>query len=261
MKIDDFSEKLKKRMTITDYNILLHFFSFKNYIKNDILTNDGIKLIKKILKSKRPLSQITGRRFFFENWFIVNKKVLIPRFETEVIIENFIEENLNNKIIFDICCGTGCLGISAFLKNKNSNLYLSDISKSAIRCTKKNLKEFKINASVLRGNFFQPFIKKNLKADFVIINPPYILKGDVNVEKNVNKYEPKIALYAKQEGLEFFYKIKKDYKKILKPNGKIYCEFGFKQKEKLEQIFINENIEYYKDYSGNWRWFVLSNLT
>ncbi|AKU80289.1 peptide chain release factor N(5)-glutamine methyltransferase [Spiroplasma turonicum] len=250
-------------------NIIKHVLYKDVFFDDDIVTKNEIKEIRKIfkkLKKGQLLEYITNRKFFYKNNFIVNKNTLIPRPETELLVEEVLQYNLQNKNVFDICCGTGCIGLSIYLENNNINLFMSDISKKALNVTKKNIKLLNAKAKVYKSNFINFIFEKNLKPDFIIINPPYIDKRDKNLDILVKKNEPKTALFAKDNGLFFYKVLYNNLEKLFNLNKDliILCEFGFEQKQKLEGIFnlkrVKYKIEFKKDYSNLWRYFILKKV-
>ncbi|WP_338983426.1 HemK/PrmC family methyltransferase [Spiroplasma endosymbiont of Othius punctulatus] len=204
----------------------------------------------------KPFSYIIENRFFYKNWFTVNKDVLIPRFETELIVDYVCKLKLENKIIADVCTGSGCIGIS--ISNETGNkVFCSDVSIDVLSVAKTNSQKIKSNIELIESNYLDWIIERNLIIDVLIINPPYIDIRDKNIEKSVKDNEPHIALFAEDEGI-FFYKQLKDKIETITKNGSIIiCEFGFEQKEKLQKLFVDYDIEFKKDYSNHYRYFVI----
>ncbi|QGS52420.1 peptide chain release factor N(5)-glutamine methyltransferase [Spiroplasma tabanidicola] len=250
--------------------LIMHIkkISSKTFLYDIFLSKTEIKKFNKYLnkiKKDYPLEYITKKKYFFENDFFVNKKVLIPRPESELLVEELLKYDLIKKIIIDICCGSGCIGISIKLKNKNADLFLSDISKQCLKVTKKNLKRFNIEAKVYKEDFLNVIFKNNLTPDFLVINPPYIEIDDKNIGTSTLKHEPSLALFADQLGYKFYNILFADLDRLflINKNLVIICEFGFNQKEQLELNFekyrVKYKIEFNKDYSGHWRYFKITN--
>ena len=157
----------------------------------------------------------------------VNKKVLIPRYETEELILlaiKLIKENGKYHNILDLCCGSGFIGIALKKAFPSLNILQSDISNAAIKQTLINLKINNLKNNVIKSNMFHNIYQK---FDVIISNPPYLLKSDKkNMTKSVLKYEPQKALFAQEEGMFFYYQIEKNLSKYLNKNGLIILEIN-----------------------------------
>ena len=212
--------------------------SFYLILDNDV-SNDKIKkideLVNQYLKGK-PMAYILGYKYFYKDKFIVNENVLIPRNETEELVDLIIKDVSNLKInptIIDIGCGSGNIGITLAKYIKKSKVYLSDISLDAIEISKENAKMVDGDITLLHGDMLKPYLENGIKADVIVSNPPYI---DLNeeVDESVINFEPHLALYAKNNGLEFYEKILKDVPLVINKNGLIYFEIGYKQRRVLK---------------------------
>ena len=191
----------------------------------------------------KPISKIFGLKEFFSNEFIVNKNVLDPRPETELLVE-WTVKNLfkikDKKIsLLELGVGSGCLIISILLslkKNKVSALGV-DISKKALDTADKNLKKFNLEKKLKlkKSDWFSDIHEK---FDIIISNPPYIKTSDIkNLDKDVKFYDPLIALNGGFKGLSCFERIATDAKFYLKQNGIILLEIGFGQINSVKKIF------------------------
>ncbi|KIM13638.1 peptide chain release factor N(5)-glutamine methyltransferase [Mycoplasma capricolum] len=258
------------------YHILEHILN-KNYqwiVSNldYVLTKKQLyklEQISKLLEKKYPLAYILKNKYFYSNNFFINKDVLIPRNESELIIDyvsEFIKNN-NDLLIVDLCTGSGCLGISCALLNKQNKVILTDISYKALKVANKNIKRFNLkNTACLSGDFISVLIKDNIKANVIISNPPYIDINDQNLDKNVIEYEPSIALFAPNKGLYFYEILIKNIDQIVDVNKKflIVLEFGWLQKDSIEQLLIKNclkyNWEFKKDYNNYWRNLIIKNF-
>jgi len=274
MIINDLFLQVKNLVSKNTFNeIIIYIKKLSNldFLLTDVITRKETRLFNKIIKklSKNvPLAHIIKKKFFYEKNFFINKNVLIPRTETELLIEETLKYDLNNKNVFDICCGSGCIGISLKLKIPSINLVLSDISSKALRVCKTNVKQFKINNTLIKkADFLNIFLDTNYIPDFIIINPPYIDINDTYISKQTKIYEPHLALFAKEDGLFFFNLLFEKLSFLFSLNKKliIICEFGFKQTQSIQEIFEKNNfkfkITFKKDYFNNWRYFVIMNDT
>ena len=214
-----------------------------NKSREELLTNldenmDPNKLIKfiKLLKRrkrKEPIAYIFSRKEFWKYDFIVNRDVLIPRPETEIIIEEVLKLTRPNssKYILDVGTGTGCIILSLIKERPKSRGIALDISKKAINIAVTNAKLHHIQNKIKFINIDVDKFNYN-KYDFIVSNPPYI--NDINfkrLDKNVREFEPKLALKAGIDGLKIIRKLILKSKKLLKKNGKLIFEIGENQKD------------------------------
>ena len=187
------------------------------------------------LNNGEPVQYIVGNVDFYKYNFLVNKNVLIPRFETEELVLNtinFIKKNFNKKIkILDIGTGSGAIAIS-LKKEINSDVYATDISKEAIEVAKENAKRNNAEVNFINTNIFDG-IKE--KFDVVISNPPYI-RYDEEIDEIVKNNEPHLALYADNDGLYYYEEILKNVNSILNEKYLIAFEIGKDQYKEIEKI-------------------------
>ena len=191
----------------------------------------------------KPISKIFGLKEFFSNEFIVNKHVLDPRPETELLVEWTIKNLFKIKdkkiSLLELGVGSGCLIISILLslkKNKVSALGV-DISNKALDIADKNIKKFNLEKK-LKLKKSDWFSEVHGKFDVIISNPPYIKTSDIkNLDKDVKFYDPLIALNGGFKGLSCFERIATDAKFYLKQNGIILLEIGFGQINSVKKIF------------------------
>ena len=206
---------------------------------------------------KEPVAYICKEKEFWSKNFFVNNNTLIPRPETELMIEKLVKIFKDKKIsILDIGTGSGCILISLLSELKNSKGVGIDISKNAVLIAKKNAKMHKMEDNTkffnkpLAGNFIQKF-------DLIVSNPPYIMSKDIkNLNDDIKKYEPRIALDGGNDGLDLIKKVIYKTKNILKIKGTLALEIGNEQHKKVSKILVKNNfkIEHaIKDYKDNVR--------
>lgn len=219
----------------------------------------------KSLKNNKPIQYVLGNVNFYGQKFYINENVLIPRFETEELVENtikYINKYFNKPIdIIDLGCGSGVIGLTLEKKVSTNSVDLIDISKKALEVTNKNCGKLNSKANIIESDMFSNVEKKY---DVIISNPPYI-KTNEEIEEIVKENEPSIALYAGEDGLDYYKKILKDIKKHMKEKCLIAFEIGYKQKDDIINL-IRKNIpdvkiEAKKDLSGKDRMiFIFKNL-
>ena len=190
--------------------------------------------------TKKPVSKIINQKSFWNFDFDISKKVLIPRPETEVLIE-MVTKKFNKKIdlkFLDIGCGSGCISVSLLDYFKKSNGTAIDISKDAILNTRLNSNNFNLSnrLKILKKNMFTYRTEK--KFDLIISNPPYLKLSDyINLDHGIKIYEPKEALIGdNKEGLKFYKEIIKKFKNNLKYNGYFGFEIGDNQFLKIKKL-------------------------
>ena len=248
---------------LIDKNVLELF----NYL-DTIVDNDKVELYKKevlALESGKPLQYVIGNVNFLGQKFIINENVLIPRFETEELVDYTIKkakELFTEPVeIIDLGCGSGVIGLS--LKNNLStkSVDLVDISDEALKIAKENAYNLGLNVNFIHSDMWKNI---NNKYDIIISNPPYI-KTTEEIEEIVKENEPHLALYAGEDGLDCYKKIFSNIKEHMKDKCLIALEIGYTQANDIIKI-INDTlsdveIEVKKDMSEKDRMiFIYKNL-
>lgn len=202
-----------------------------------------------------PLQYMLGYAHFMDYTFYVDAHVLIPRNDTEILVEtaNAILENRKDAGIrvLDLCCGSGCIGISLKLYVKGLILTLSDVSKEALAVAKRNLEKYSLEAELICANLFDDITEKQ---DMIVCNPPYIESRIIDtLMPEVREHEPMLALDGGDDGLDFYREITGQAAKYLKEGGWLIFEIGYNQgkavSELMEQAGFLE-VEVKKDYAG-----------
>ena len=213
---------------------------------NSNLEERDFYIFEKLLirrKKKEPIAYIFRQKDFWKYKFFVNKDVLIPRPETEIIVEEVLKLTSYNssKLFLDVGTGSGCLILSIIKERPKSHGTAIDISKKAINTAVNNAKMHHLENKI---KFINIDIDKfgNNKYDFIISNPPYI--NDINfkrLEANVKQFEPRVALKAGVDGLKIIKNLIIKSKKLLKRNGKLIFEFGENQEIKIKKLLMKHN--------------------
>lgn len=189
------------------------------------------------LKENKPIQYVIGNVNFYGLKFIVNKNVLIPRFETEELVEQVVEytKDLNkDKIkILDLGCGSGAIGLTLKSILKDSEVTLVDISKEALEVAKLNANNLNLDVTFIESDWFSNV--KLEKYDIIVSNPPYI-RTDEEIEEIVKNNEPSLALYGGVDGLDCYRKILANIKSYLNNKFLIAFEIGESQKEEIYDI-------------------------
>lgn len=223
----------------------------KKYYKGNI--EDAIKRYE----NGEPVQYIVGDVDFYGNIIKVDKRVLIPRFETEGLVEIALKYLSNTKLdVVDLGTGSGCIAITLKKKLPNINMDAVDISNDALDLARENAKLNNVDINFFNGDMLKPL---NKKYDCIISNPPYI-SYDEEVMDIVKNNEPINALYADNNGLYFYEEILKNCKKYLKDNYYIFFEIGYSQGYKIKEIALKYlvcSVEIKKDLQGFDRYIII----
>lgn len=226
-------------------------------LKQDMpLTDEQVKQIqkdvKKLAKGISP-QYILGYAWFLGYKIMVERGVLIPRFETEELVEWALDSLKDGDTVLDLGTGSGCitvaLGKEAEKKGiKDLTLYASDITDKALRMSEENFLNYDLDVTTRKANVLIGLAK----FDKIISNPPYIKENEKkDMDQNVLQNEPKEALFGGKNGLEFYEKFAKQVRDHLNSHGEFFLEYGFSEKEQLEDLFARElpdfDIEFRKD--------------
>ncbi|MDO5047737.1 MAG: peptide chain release factor N(5)-glutamine methyltransferase [Anaerococcus sp.] len=253
MKIKDYLEK-----NYEDSLIALTYLldTSKSYIllnKDRVLTDKLANKLDQILKDRakgKPLQYAIGYWEFFGLNLKVDKRALIPRFETEIIVDYIIKSDFKKKSILDIGTGSGAIALALASNIKETKILASDVKKEALDLAEINRKRLGIeNVSFVKSDLFENI---SGKFDIIVSNPPYINEDDYKKLDKVLYYEPKSALLAKEDGLYYYKRIIKEANIYLNDGAMLIFEIGYDQKDRIEK-FLNEsdfkNIVCIKDYN------------
>jgi release factor glutamine methyltransferase len=186
-----------------------------------------------------PLQYITGRQAFFGLDFEVTPDVLIPRPETELIVEETIrlaqQNTILNPMIVDVCAGSGCIAVSLARELNGARVIASDISVPALRVARRNAARHGLEHQVhfVASDLLDALAEENF-ADFILSNPPYVSEEEMpTLQCEVRDWEPHLALTDSRDGLSFYRRLLKDAASRLKPGAYLICEMGYTQSESI----------------------------
>lgn len=229
-------------------------------LKQDmVLSEDQVKQankdIKKLARGASP-QYILGYAWFLGYKIMVQRGVLIPRFETEELVEWALKSLKSGDKVLDLGTGSGCITVALAKEAekkgiKDLTLYASDITDSALRTSEENFLNYDLDVTTRKANVLIGLEK----FDKIISNPPYIKTNEKkDMDKNVLQNEPKEALFAGKDGLDFYKKFAKQVRDHLNSHGEFFLEFGFNEEEQLKELFAKElpdfEIEFRKDMAG-----------
>ncbi|MAV22734.1 MAG: protein-(glutamine-N5) methyltransferase, release factor-specific [Gammaproteobacteria bacterium] len=239
--------------------LVLHLLNIdKNvlYRDNPSLTKETCNELKDLIKRREkgePLAYLINQIGFWNLSLYVDNKVLVPRPETETIIQNILETFSSNQIkVLDLGTGSGAIGLSLAKERKNWEVICSDMSLEAIKVTEKNMLMNSLNVSLVNSNWLAAF--KNECFDLIVSNPPYINPSDPRVLSDGLKFEPIEALVSDCEGFKDIEQIVKESCKSLNNSGYLFLEHGYDQADQVVSIFENydfSQIRTFKDLNGD----------
>ena len=235
-------------------------FTYKDFMLGKSLESWQIAKLEKVLdertKTHRPIQQIIGQAYFYGRRFFVDEYTLIPRPETELLVDKVLEisKKISNPKILDIGTGSGCIPLTLILENNNVSVDALDVSSETLETAKKNALFHNVLNNI---HFFKSdlFSNVNDKYDIIVSNPPYIpLKEKENLQVEVKNYDPGLALFTKDDlGIEFYDKIVTKANDYLLPNGFLAFELGINQSDLVSDLLQKHNfssIQIFKDYNS-----------
>jgi release factor glutamine methyltransferase len=229
------------------------YLNLKNEVPKEIIEEFNDKLDQYLYKDI-PVQHLIGFSYFYGHKFIVNNEVLIPRSETEELVEHVLyyydKYFTNTKIkVLDLGTGSGCIGITLKLEESNLDVIASDISSNALLVAIKNKENLAADIKLIQSDLFESIDEK---FDIIVSNPPYI--PDLEVVDEIVKKEPSVALYGGKLGTDFYYKILIESKNYINNHALICFEHGYQQKNNIYQyakeIYPFAKIIQLKDLKG-----------
>jgi len=255
------SSRLDAEVLMAD---LLDMERIKLYVKYDYpLKNSEINNYREMIKKRAqriPVAYITEKKEFMSLEFKVTAGVLIPRPDTENLVEAVIEycsqKQLEKPQIIDVGTGSGAIAVSLAHYIEGAKVVGVDLSASALKIARHNMEKHELSErmSILKSDLLTEFIKREIKGiDIIVSNPPYISEAEMEELPPEVKKEPKTALEAGEDGLDYYRRLIPEAEKVLKKGGKIFLEIGYQQAEAVSSLFGEKwsQIEVKKDYSEN----------
>lgn len=212
-----------------------------------------------------PLQYIHGQVQFYNCVFNVSPSVLIPRQETEILVDKIVKalkgHDLKGKVLWDLCSGSGCIGIALKKQFPDLDVILGDLSPDALKVAEENAQLNQVNVTLRHGDLFAAFGQD--KADLIVCNPPYVSEVEYGeLDKEVHAYEPRMALVGGETGLEFYERLADALPHHLRSPGMAWLELGKGQGKQLEALFKNpfwKTRKLEQDWAGHDRFFFLEN--
>lgn len=245
-----------------EYQINL-YLDIDSEVDNRVLDKFNKGIVR--LLNNEPLNYVLGYSYFYGYKLKVDENVLIPRVETEeltsLVLSKYDEYYKGQVInICDVGTGSGAIAIALNKEEKNLRVYASDISETALNVAEENALNNQCSIEFLQGSMLQPYIDRNLKFEILVSNPPYI-KNNEDIESSVFDYEPHVALFGGEDGLDYYRQIFSQAKKIMKDNALLFFEMGYDQKERLsllcKEYFPDCMVNIYKDINKKDRMLML----
>lgn len=197
-----------------------------------------------------PLAYIVGQVEFLGLKLEVNAAVLIPRIETEMWVSEIAG---SPKVVWDICTGSGAIGLALKSRFADAEVTISDLSDEALQVAARNADRNGLKVDILKGDLLEPF--KGMKADLVTVNPPYVSKKDYDsLDRGVRDFEPRTALLGGETGLEFYERLAKELPFFLNEGAEVFLEIGYDQGDSVRALFdtqIFDDIVVKRDLSGH----------
>jgi release factor glutamine methyltransferase len=209
-------------------------------------------VIKRVCQNE-PYQYVLGEAYFYDAYFAVTPDTLIPRNETEELVAFVLNNEKDSGLTaVDIGTGTGAIGLTLAKYWKSNRVIVTDLSRGALKVARKNGERLGVTVEYLEGSLFAPLVDKEIKADIIISNPPYISEDEKHLmTASVLEHEPDTALFADDNGLALYKEMIRALPDVLKPGGRVYFEIGFNQAEALrtyiENVWPDTEVQVVKD--------------
>lgn len=204
-----------------------------------------------------PLQHILGKAWFYGREYVVNKDVLVPRADTEILVEQALNVLADGADVLDMCTGSGCIIITLALERKLKRAVGVDVSQAALNVAEVNVRKLEASVELVKSDLFTELSsgEKNMQFDMIVSNPPYIESAVIEtLSDEVKMFDPIMALDGYEDGLHFYRSISESAKDFLKKNGWLIYEIGYNQAEAVSEIMSASgftDIKVIKDYAGH----------
>ncbi|OEG62503.1 MAG: protein-(glutamine-N5) methyltransferase, release factor-specific [Halanaerobium sp. MDAL1] len=255
------SSRLDAEVLMAD---LLDMERINLYVKYDYpLKSTEINSYREMIKKRAqhiPVAYITEKKEFMSLEFTVREGILIPRPDTENLVEAVIEYCRNKELdkpqIIDVGTGSGAIAVSLAHYLEDSKVVGVDLSAQALKVARENMEKHELSErmSILKSDLLAEFIKREIKGiDIIVSNPPYISEAEMEELSPEVKKEPETALKAGKDGLDYYRRLIPEAEKVLKEGGSLFLEIGYRQAEAVSELFGDgwKDVEVKKDYSEN----------
>lgn len=228
----------------------------------EVPTDEQRTKLRELVKKRAegmPVAYLVGYREFFSLQFIVSPAVLIPRPDTETLVVEALQRMKQHPApkVLDVCTGSGCIAIAIASRHKTAQVTATDISPEALAIARQNAEKHGVadRITFIEGDLLEPVTGQQF--DFVLSNPPYITTAAMSqLETSVQKYEPRLALEAGPEGLDFYRRLTSDLSPLLEVAGTVLFEVGYNQAERVRDLLLSAQLELgptFKDMGGHVR--------
>ena len=184
-----------------------------------------------------PVQYILGEAWFLGRAFYVDGRCLIPRFDTEILVEEALRllKGAESPRVLDLCCGSGCIGLSIKAERPDASVTLADVDRGALEVSRINGEKLGVSAEYAQTDLFSCLSGRTF--DLICCNPPYIPDGDADQLDEIVRREPALALFGGADGLDFYRRLRQEAPEHLKPGGHLVMEIGIHQAEDIRRLF------------------------
>ncbi len=226
--------------------------SFHSHPERELPANAGWsfqQLVKRRMQGE-PVAYIRGQQEFWSLLFEVSSAVLIPRPETELLVERALDriDTAQEVHVADLGTGSGAIALSIAHERPKAKVTATDLSADALMIATRNTARLHIpNVAIVQGSWFAPL--QSQKFDVIVSNPPYVAETDPDLAANVRRYEPHTALFAARSGLEALARIANDARNYMRPNGWLLLEHGWKQAAEVRDLLVRAGFDHVRSYT------------
>lgn len=243
--------------TICIFEDLLGISKSKIYFNDNVVTDEQIKIAKEAINHRKkgePLQYILGKWDFYDLTFYVGEGVLIPRPETETLVDFALEKikDIELPVIYDLCAGSGCIGLTIAYHRKDAKVYLLEKEEAALKYLKSNKEKYNLdNAQIIQGDLFNIDFSQIPQANVILSNPPYIPASEIKCLQKEVQFEPVTALDGGIDGLDFYRCIAQKWISQVKKGGYVALECGEEQSVDIISLFSGKYSEKQVIYDFN----------